>query len=807
MSIPAQRLPQETMLRFLLAMLAVMVGVAAVANSLWFFVYSDHSRDVVLGVCRDAAASAECRAASRDRIEWAVAFIPLAAIAGLLSAGVASWWRHRGTTAVPALPSMTALNASAAHSVGTPAVPVRWRRTRPVATARADGMVRRYIEVGPTMLALSATDPQVASAIMRHEYAHHRNTDVVVARWTVAGSGVFVALLGWLLLELWADDGGSSLAITLRGLLLLLVAHLARSSVLRAREFDADVTAAATAPPGDAGVRRALTTTPGRDSGWRRAAAFFSHHPEGRRRIEVVEDPARLYRPQLSDAILVGLTASIGAPVITQLVSDWSGYGRPQLLAAAIGWGAIGVVTGAWVAAALWRHSSVADPTGNPLLGFGAVMAIALLVGNAVFADTLIGTAVSVPHHLVDVLAAVLLMLALPVGVVWSAEVIRRVRRVGTGPGTGPGAGRAAGVGARLVAVCMVATLLAMVGFLYSQATFIGRNPDAVAAAGIDPDLPSTLSSLGQFWNQDWMAWLIPTTAVVGLCLFLSSTPARRWLVPLAAAAGGTGLLAFTRWAFDLNARGLEGGWYSSVNVAASSPVVAGVAIAAIVVVGVHRLEGRIVHAGGFAAIASVLASVAISRLVLPGVDPLFVFRDVVPIAVVASMCAAALVGVREHLAITSVVALAMAAMTMWASTASAGATPSAEVDRGHYQLVLQTTWGPTINGGGPVFRVLQACDDTVSAIPIQSTDAAVATLEFVGMQPSTDDLAELHRTYITVVEVCRDAAHAAEAEGRATLSDDEFAEFDRRLTTFLEGLALHFPGYIGPPADPAAEG
>ncbi len=799
------RLPRETMPRFVLGMLAVLVGCAAVAEALWFSVYEEHARFVVLDLC-SSGTTAVCLREQRDRVEWTLAFVPLVAAAGFIIALAASWWRRRSRVALPvhSLPGLVALNGCSAVAVGTHALPMMWKPSRPISAARADGLTSRYVEVGPNLLAMSISDPDRAGAILRHEYAHHRNSDVVIARWSVATSLVAAALTVWLVLEVWGDSFSGTMAVLLRAVLLLAVAGLARSGVLRAREFDADALAGATAADGNDGLTRALAVEQAIGSRWWSVVRSpFGHHPRAAVRVAMISDPVTLRRPRLTDAVLVGLTASLGAPVVARLVGDWAGSGMLRDYAAGIGWGGLGVALGCWLTVMLWANTVAgAGARAQGLLGFGITLALSVVIGNFVFSSTIVEDSVDLPLHVVDIESSILIAAVVPVGVVWIAQMLAEIHR------RFPERSLFRGVPLLVACGCVatIGALVATVGYVHSQALLLGANADRLAALGVDADLPTTIASIATTWNQEWMAWLLPSLALAGGAIHVAARS--RWrilVVPPAAAAVSVAVLWGTRELFDTTQRALDGGWFASGQAATLSPVIMGSAIASIVLVGVVNLEsGRVVIAGFLAVISALLASLAAETFVLAGDGDAFgLVPDVMPIAVVAAMVLAALTGQgimpRARRVAWGGVGVGVTALAVAAGVASVSARPSTEVDAGHYMVVLDEVLRNDDAGQSPAMAVLTECASEVKESTPSAAGEVVEQLRFAGFRPSTAELGNLHDDLISLVGLCGDSAQRALDGDQSVLSESDSRGLDARFTAFVEDLERLLPEYFTP--------
>ncbi|MEV6635930.1 M48 family metalloprotease [Actinoplanes sp. NPDC051470] len=224
--------------------------------------------------------------------------------------------------------------------------------------------------------------PGQIDAVLRHEAAHVRAGDVTLV-WLTRGMwwALIPALLTPLLLinlpilltyraELADDPLGALrsmfarafyLNYTLRSLLLLLVAATVAAAVLRSREHEADLAAAA----GDeAGLRGLLGDAPApRPSWWRRLQAI---HPSPRRRLQALDDPHRTMELRPLDAAAAGLLIAMMTPVLHLALPV-----NPDNGVLSQSTHLTGLVAGilfalAW-GTALWRAALVAERTGRPM--------------------------------------------------------------------------------------------------------------------------------------------------------------------------------------------------------------------------------------------------------------------------------------------------------------------------------------------------------------------------------------------------------------------------------------------------------
>jgi len=789
------RLPRETTPRFILAVLALTIAAVAVAESLWYSVYLEHANYVLTDLCGREDPSL-CDAEERSRIVWTIMFAPLVVAAALIVAAGSSAYRRSRLKSLPAFPAATDVNTTAATDIGTTPVPLVWRPARPAATARADGLVRRYIEVGPNWLPQLMSDRGSATAVLRHEYAHHRNRDVIGARITIAMS-IVVALLATLLLILSfsVDHLGTTASVVARSVGVLLVAALAQSSVLRAREFDAD---SWSATHGFVELRRALSAGVDKASGrsWRAALA---HHPSPKQRIDFIEKPALLYHPRVSDALLVGLTASIGAPVIARLLQQWSNVGsNVRLFAPSIAWAGVGVVVGCWLVVTLWNETIVSGGRHQSPLPFAGVLAIALLVGNVLFHEGFIASTFPVPHHVVDVTSSLMLALTLPIGVLWIAQLLDAIARAV------PGASLFRGLPAlsSVISLLMLASLMAAIAFVHEYALLMASNMELATRRAADVNSPFTIVDMAQTWSTDWTGALLPVSALAGAVTLIVGRPIkpRRYVFVLGAPLLGAGLATLIFWLlrdqFDLVTRARTS-WYAAGRSVLFIPLTFGTVLAVAIVLAVLQVDrSRVVLAGGLAVIGSLVAALLVDFAVMPRSGYFWsFFLQIVLFAVFLSMLFAAIAGERpfswrgEFLAAVAgtVLILAVSVSCVRASTA----VPSVEMDRSHYATAMApefTTDGHTMNG--PLVQARAVCLGSIDSSTPHLLGAQADRYRGPEIYPATADLRQLHASLLDTLRVCEEGSRQAISEGRGLLTQDQAGRFNAGMEQYFESFA-----------------
>ncbi|BCY13020.1 hypothetical protein L3i22_081080 [Actinoplanes sp. L3-i22] len=259
----------------------------------------------------------------------------------------------------------------------TPVVLVGGWRLREPFTVRVLSGIRIIVPPG-----LRRLPPEQIDAVLAHEMSHVRAGDVTLVWLT---RGLWWALLPALVLPQFLTFGRPILqeprvlveapleiarAIfghasfwnnALRATVLLVVAAVVASSVLRSREHEADL---ATGAPG---LVPLLSGQPARPRRWWQAAGrLTATHPSARRRIAALHDPARTTELRTVDAAAVGLLAAMAIPALNLSVpiraegSIWINATHLTGLITAL------MIAPAW-GIALWRAALAAEVTGRPI--------------------------------------------------------------------------------------------------------------------------------------------------------------------------------------------------------------------------------------------------------------------------------------------------------------------------------------------------------------------------------------------------------------------------------------------------------
>ncbi|WP_246157579.1 M48 family metalloprotease [Catellatospora sichuanensis] len=213
--------------------------------------------------------------------------------------------------------------------------------------ARAYGRLGRYrLLLDAGLLARGARDPRALRGVLFHELAHVRNRDIDITYLTLALWWAFLLAAALPALLYAAVEPKMITEVWWRVGLFLLVLWLARTAVLRSREYYADARAAAANGDPDS-LEAALADRPRR--WWR----LLSNHPDGPDRVAALRGEPVLFRVGAGEALGAGLLLGYAYPLLSFLLSNLmpgTAFVRDWV---------VGLVLGACAAAALagsaWR--------------------------------------------------------------------------------------------------------------------------------------------------------------------------------------------------------------------------------------------------------------------------------------------------------------------------------------------------------------------------------------------------------------------------------------------------------------------
>ncbi|MBW3634526.1 MAG: hypothetical protein KY456_16025 [Chloroflexi bacterium] len=802
-----ESLPKESTARVTLAVLAFVAAALAAGESVWYTVYSEEAAAALQRCVNAAVQTADpgeqlrCRRGSEsDRVLWTVAWGPGALGVAIVGGAAASSWRRRHLHPVPLnrLPALAQVSAETAAEVGSRgALPLLWRPARPVATARADGILSPYIEIGPALLGRSLTAPRLAKAIIRHEYAHHRLQDVLPSRVLLAAGYVGLVLVALFVATIWAVGFSTSVSALFRLLLVVGVVAAARANVLRAREFDADLWAAdkdgqslqmALAGAADAPRRFEWLTKP------------FAHHPSASSRQTVLREPWRTYQPSALDAGLAGLTAAVGGPVLSRLARNWLQTGDPALYAEVIGWAITGIVLGAWLGMVVARALIGLPDRGEPLrlAAFSWTLGASVLVGGVVFSRALFVPVRPLPGTLVGILALVALALGLVISTLWlrgfiewwlMAPVLRQSSRWRQR--------------VPIVAGAMVnGLLLGILATLESSAQGLDSNPEVAQSLGLGPSEPLTLVRMVHSIAGEWFSLVLVVLAfVVPIALVIAvrgeemekEIPWRRMAL-LGVVGVALALVSFIlyRAAWNPVVTASENGWYASVlTTYASQAIVGGVVAATAAAIPLITARAQVPLSALVAATGALPAGVG-TWLILGGpVQALpSIIRDVAVIAVLGALLGSTVVvswGSRlrsgqTRSMVSPMVPILASAVLVWLGVLATQATPSKAADESRYFVRLQSLMMTS-----PGYSRLDAgaCAGPVDVAALPDLIALRSELNEPFTKPGTEELRSLHDSLTRVVTVCIDATRRAASAERSTLAPIAVKEIGEAAQNF----------------------
>jgi Zn-dependent protease with chaperone function len=225
---------------------------------------------------------------------------------------------------------------------------------RPGTGARAFGCFPRYrvlVDIG--LITAADRDDGRLRAVLAHEIAHVRNRDIDITYLTTALWWAFLIVEVPLSIAADVRLPHSLLSESWRFAVALGVIWLVRSSVLRTREFYADLSAARE-PTAAAPLRQVLDRARPRGAGTLAGiTAVAAYHPTPRARLAVLDDPSPLARVWLTDSLAAGFLIGFAYSPVNLLV---------ELFGIPYGWRVVvlGILVGLPVAgtlaAPLWRQ-------------------------------------------------------------------------------------------------------------------------------------------------------------------------------------------------------------------------------------------------------------------------------------------------------------------------------------------------------------------------------------------------------------------------------------------------------------------
>ncbi len=800
--VDGRRLPSETWARFTLLVLASVATLLSVAESMWFGLFRSEGQDTLFR-CEaldpldvQGLRSACMVESARGRVGWVLAVGAGLAVVTVLVVAVAGSLRRRDLTAAAARPALRA--AADAAFVGLRRTPqLVTRRGGLIAMARADGALRPYVEIGSNWAVLAVVDPPRARAVLAHEAHHLRSRDVYPSRvswWTAPVIGIFAAT-GLMVFGL---GGGAALVdAAVRTVAMVAVVLAGRASVLRAREFAADIAAGALEP--EATSRWLAMRGAAAEQWWRR---MWAVHPSVAERAATLADPAR-WTLTWQDGLVVGVAGAATGSVFAELLRSWRISVDTPYWAELVGWLASGAVIGAWATTMVLRAVLAARAGSAPvrLEVFAATLVVGVLVGVTLF-DTAFQLPIDpLPGSWTEFVG----WLFLAMGLVGTVALVRGLVEWWLDRAPAGIRGRAIGV-----PIWVGAVLTALV--LGVLATFARQLHD-IGSAGLTPaeDVLDQAVGAAIVVAASYPAGL-SLLLVVLVVLALMVLPSRRgtaapgWLtrtgqdrpegavrppvlvrgcLVAGVVAGLLGIGAFV--VFDA-LRPDPVNWHDAVVLALVPPLLigglgamAGVAVAA----SVRTVElPRAVLA---AAVASLVAAVGVAVIQADLAALTFVLRQVAAIAVFGTVVlAGVLVSVardRRGGAAAAVVLVGMLGTTAVVA-GLVTAHPSAYRDAGNLAQAIAPV--ETIAS-----EAVKACaEGRGDRTALAAATTALTKLRAPAATPVTAQIKDVHSAVVAVLAQCADAQASAASHGGTTLDPADLVGFDGKIATMNRLLA-----------------
>ncbi|MGW7254919.1 M48 family metalloprotease [Streptomyces sp. NPDC054834] len=541
-------LPSGVKFRFVLAVTAL-VGTMVFVHNLVYFTFSP-DRDRAITVYRQCAAAPAEQGSGADALSSTHAFLTCIApyerekawwiLAGILSLAVTATAIYLLTPRFlidrAKMESLSPYNPDHAWLLGQLYAlcreaglrqPPEFLVTGPdpryrTVDARAFGRHgRRRVALFQGTIASYGKAPHRSRAVVLHELAHLRNKDTGIFYFTVALVLAFVPTgLLPLAVALIGTPAEGVFSVAWRALALVLLVWVTCASVLRAREYGADVRAASW------GVGQGLLETVCKGTGerapwWRRGPLAW--HPPPTQRAAEIGSPREMFRLGFAECFASGLAVSVAANGL--LILLWLTMNRLDALDAR--WTIALLCTPAALAVVglgIWRAVLYAGNPSTVLLP-GLGLALGLVVGQPLALQNGI---VLMDRPWMPGPAAVLWSVVLCVLVVALVAWMARSALVWFGTELHP-PGKAWSAGL-LAAALPFAVLLGGWMFLYDMADELGP---IHASARDEFHMISAVAPVGPFWlwasvEHPLLLWFTQWTPLVGAVVVV-------WLFPIAA--------------------------------------------------------------------------------------------------------------------------------------------------------------------------------------------------------------------------------------------------------------------------------
>ncbi|MER6508368.1 M48 family metalloprotease [Nonomuraea sp. NPDC001636] len=236
---------------------------------------------------------------------------------------------------------------------------------RASAGGRAFGRRPRYrIVLDLGLLRAADADPGQLDTVLAHEVAHLRNKDVGLTTFAFAIWWAYLLVVALPLLLLAAAEPGLLTVLPWRVAAVLALLWFARTSVLRTREYYADLRGCAT-PDGERLLLDTLGPSRPHDRRRRRDRGPWSFHPGDEERAAVIRGAPRLFRIGVVESAAVGALLGLGYSPCVHLVemifrAPVASLFSLERLAVGVLFGALATGT---VAGTVWRAGLLALAT------------------------------------------------------------------------------------------------------------------------------------------------------------------------------------------------------------------------------------------------------------------------------------------------------------------------------------------------------------------------------------------------------------------------------------------------------------
>lgn len=282
--------------------------------------------------------------------------LTLGATAALALAAPRWLERRRDLVDVPETEAAASRTAQLAADAGVRPPQLKWNPKEVGSSALAYGVPGRYrLVVTPALLGAARRHRDQFDLVLRHELAHVRNHDVVLAYAAICAWYALLALLVVpLVWKIFDPDRSLVPEYLVRFTILALLVYLLRAALLRSREHDADLRVASWSGRAEDFADLLATgglapAAPGASASETSVRRWFVLHPTPDARAQVVRSPARAARVRIAEFYAVGVLTGISLPLLGTLVISLSAVDplRGHKIACVVAFGALGAYAGA----------------------------------------------------------------------------------------------------------------------------------------------------------------------------------------------------------------------------------------------------------------------------------------------------------------------------------------------------------------------------------------------------------------------------------------------------------------------------